>query len=291
MRTRWISLMAFSVLATAPVATAQAAVQDDEIATLRQLIGDIESQRQMVLAPDGAGNTWGSLVVVDRDRAGAIAGWLVLVGRLHPDSVSSWTREQLAVSRGALSIMKRQLSELEAQRGGAAPPPTTPPTTAPPLPPETPVASTPAPPPRPGTIRFPDPMDWRLVQGGYRGTYLIPCAGAGQPPVQGDFTLALVGDGTVRAEFEFNAEMIPTRGTIRTEGARGIAQGSGRTPDDVAWVGYDTDTVPGGEYRWAIRLGRWNDTIVLEAGSTVELVQLLPDYQKNCDPGTLRPLD
>lgn len=87
---------------------------------LKQLIADVESGREMVLAPYASvgqalnSGGWATLAMVPRDRVGELAGWLVLTGRLHPDSVASWTREQMNLSQGALRVMKDQLKALEA---------------------------------------------------------------------------------------------------------------------------------------------------------------------------------
>lgn len=44
-----------------------------------------------------------------------IGGWMVASGQLDPDSIKSWTRNQIELSRGALVVMKRQLAEYEAR--------------------------------------------------------------------------------------------------------------------------------------------------------------------------------
>ena len=94
---------------------------EESIATLREMIAEVESGRGIILAPYGA-NALGGLALIDRDRVGTIAVWLVLNGWVDPDSVSIWTRQQLAASNAVLEILKRQLRELEAQQPAAGTP-------------------------------------------------------------------------------------------------------------------------------------------------------------------------
>ena len=300
----WIGCFALALLAVVPppAARAQRAV---DISVLRDLISEVESGRRMVLAPLGRNNTWGALVMVERERAGSIAGWLVTTGWLHPDSVPSWTREQLAISRAALDLMKQELRELEAQQPAAGTPTAAAPGATPGAPGATPTTPG-ATPVAPGTPTLP-PTDWRLVKENLRGTYNIPCPAYwpgggrlapgddGMRPLVGNFTMTLVGDGTVRVTFEFHGEPIETRGTIRNDAEIGIAEGGGATPEGrgIIDIAFDEAIVQGGEYKWMLRLGRWSNRVVLEPRSTLEFVNRRPvdESPPACQPGTMRFAD
>ena len=170
---------------------------EESIATLRELIAGVESGRTMVLAPQGA-NPYGPMFTVEKNRVGDIAGWMVTTGQLDPDSVESWTRKQIELSRGALVVMNRELAEYEARRDGR------------PLP-EDP-ARPPPEPPRvdPGSVGmlpvyWPTPMDWREVGGIVRGTYRIQCYSGDDrhrlPIFHGTFKLELRGKGVILGAF------------------------------------------------------------------------------------------
>jgi hypothetical protein len=75
---------------------------DESISALRELIAGVESGATMVLAPQGA-NPYGSMFTVEKERVGDIAGWMVTTGMLDPDSVETWTRVQIELSRGPSS--------------------------------------------------------------------------------------------------------------------------------------------------------------------------------------------
>jgi hypothetical protein len=169
---------------------------DESIATLREMIADVESGRTMVLAPQGA-NPYGSMFAVEKERVGDIAGWMVTTGMLHPDSVPSWTRLQIELSRGALVIMKRELAEYEARRDGR-PLPGEPPSAPPSAPPVDRTSAGVLP------VYWPTPMDWREVGGIVRGTYRIRCySGEDRSPYQvhGTFALELRGKGVIWGTF------------------------------------------------------------------------------------------
>src|SRR5687767_12511100 len=107
----WIGCLAPILLSVAPIPTVQAQPASD-VAVLREIVAEVESGRRIILAPYGTDNTLGTLAVVERDRVESIAVWLVLNGWVDPDDVGTWTRQQLAASKTALEILKRQLSEL-----------------------------------------------------------------------------------------------------------------------------------------------------------------------------------
>jgi hypothetical protein len=287
----WIECFALMLLAVAPLPTAHAQPAA-EITVLREIVVEVESGRGIILAPYGA-NALGGLAVVDRDRVGTIAVWLVLNGWVDPDSVSVWTRQQLAASNAVLEILKRQLRELEAQQPAAGTP-TARASGA------TPGAAgvTPTPPP---------PTDWRLVKETLRGTYNIPCpaylpgggnlapSDDGMRPLAGNFSLTLVGDGTVRVTFDFHGEPIETLGTIRNDMEIGVAEGGGATPDNrgIIDIAFDEAIVQGGEYKWMLRLGRFSNRVVVEPRSTLEFVNRRPadESPPACQPGTMRFAD
>jgi hypothetical protein len=280
---------ALMLLAVAPLSTAHAQPAA-EITVLREIVAEVESGRRIILAPYGT-IVEGGLAVVERDRLETIAIWLVLNGWVDPDDVSIWTRQQLAVSSAALEILKRQLRELEAQQPAAG----------------TPTAAAPGATPGAAGVPPPPPSDWRLVKETLRGTYNIPCpaylpgggdlapSDDGMRPLVGDFTLALVGDGTVRVTFVFHGEPIETLGTIRNDVEIGIAEGGGATPDNrgIIDIAFDEAIVQGGEYKWRLRLGRFSDRVVIEPGSTLEFVNRRPadESPPACQPGTMRFAD
>lgn len=170
----------------APVVT-----MDESIATLRELIAGVESGRTMILGPLGA-NTYGGMFAFEKERVGMIGGWMVVTGMLDPDSVESWTRKQIELSRGALVVMKRQLADYEAGRDGRTSEP------------EPPVVGSVGLQP----VYWPSPMDWREVGGIVRGTYTVQCYSPdenGRPqrlsPTRGTFKLELRGKGVVLGSF------------------------------------------------------------------------------------------
>jgi hypothetical protein len=169
---------------------------DESIATLKELIAGVESGSQMVIAPLGANPYAGGMFTVEKDRVGTIGGWLVSTGQLDPDSVESWTRKQIELSRGALVVMKRELAAYEARRDGR------------------PLPEDPSETPGPGHVDqssvgmqgvfWPTPMDWREVGGIVRGTYRIQCySGEERSPftVRGTFLLELRGKGIILGSF------------------------------------------------------------------------------------------
>ena len=177
---------------------------------LKELIANVESGREMVLAPyasvQSAVNSqgWTTLAMVPRERVGEIAGWLVLTGKLHPDSLESWTREQMNVSRGALRVMQNQLAELERETGGGTPAP---------APPSEPAGWGPT-----WVI-----TDLNTFRGGLRGSWEITCY-RGERGLEfknwGTWYLDFKGDGTVVGWFEdYQGTRRPTNnGAIRVTG-------------------------------------------------------------------------
>jgi hypothetical protein len=149
-----------------------------------------------------------------------IGGWMVASGQLDPDSIESWTRNQIELSRGALVVMKRQLAEYEARRDGR------------PLPDD---PSAPGPVDPTGAVGmagayWPTPMDWRDVGGIVRGTYTVQCYSTdenGRPrrlyPTRGTFMLELRGKGVVLGSFTDTDDGISEEinGTVSEVGVAG----------------------------------------------------------------------
>jgi len=191
---------------------------EEQIAALRELIAGVEDGSQMVIAPLGA-NPYGGMYTVEKERVGMIGGWLVSTGMLDPDSVESWTRQQIELSRGALVVMKRELAEYEARRDGRTIESQLPP---PPPPPVTSVGLQP--------VYWPTPMDWREVGGIVRGTYTVQCYSTdenGRPrrlsPTRGTFKLELRGKGVVLGSFTDTDDGISEviNGTVSEVGVAG----------------------------------------------------------------------
>jgi hypothetical protein len=149
-----------------------------------------------------------------------IGGWMVASGQLDPDSIESWTRNQIELSRGVLVVMKRQLGEYEARRDGR------------PLPGD---PSVPGPVDPTSTVGmagayWPTPMDWREVGGIVRGTYTVQCYSTdenGRPrhlsPTRGTFKLELRGKGVVLGSFTDTDDEISEviNGTVSEVGVAG----------------------------------------------------------------------
>jgi hypothetical protein len=183
------------------------------------MITGVENGSTMVIAPLGA-NPYGGMFTVEKERVGMIGGWMVASGQLDPDSVESWTRKQIELSRGALVVMKRQLAEYEARRDGR------------PLPDD---PSVPGPVDPTGVVGmagayWPSPMDWREVGGIVRGTYTVQCYSTdenGRPrrlsPTRGTFKLELRGKGVVLGSFTDTDDGISEviNGTVSEVGVAG----------------------------------------------------------------------
>ncbi len=230
-----------------------------EIAILRQLIADVESQREVVLAPLGT-SAYGTFVMVPRDRVGEVAGMLVFAGRLHPDSLEAWTREQLNLSRGALSVMKEQLARLEAGEEWSTPPPSGPTE-----------RSVPAARVDPSAPYWPVPMTWTEVRGQVRGDYRVQCYYDDRrlPELRGRFLFDLRGGGVVLASYTDEQYTREANGSVDSEGR---AAGSGQATDSgVAWMA--TFAREGG------RLVIWNTALTLTPRAS----------GARCDPGVLDP--
>jgi hypothetical protein len=186
---------------------------EESIATLREMIAGVENGSTMVIAPLGA-NSYDGMFTVEKERVGMIGGWMVASGQLDPDSVESWTRKQIELSRGALVVMKRQLADYEAGRDG------------PTIEPEPPVVGSVGLQP----VYWPSPMDWREVGGIVRGTYTIQCYSTdenGRPrrlsPTRGTFKLELRGKGVVLGSFTDTDDAISEEinGTVSEVGVAG----------------------------------------------------------------------
>jgi len=240
-----------SLLAVAVRAGAQTSQFDEEIAKLSGLIDDFEKGRTMIITSHPPSKD-GWMVVFERERVGDVAGWMVLSGKLHPDSAQSWTREQLALSQGALAVWKKQLAELEAKR--VAPPTTATPTTA-------------APPPE--AMFWPTPMEWTKTRGTVRGTFLAECRGLRK---EGLFGLVLVGDGTVRGSF---APGYRVEGTILPDGTA-----SGKSLLVVPDPGE-----PG--FFWAVRFSRSGNQLLMSSNK-LDLLAGQGGILTGCKPGYLR---
>ena len=249
-----------SLLAVSVRAGAQTSQFDEEIAKLSGLIDDFEKGRTMIITSHPPSKD-GWMVVFERERVGDIAGWMVLSGQLHPDSAQSWAREQNALSQGALAVMKKQLVELEAKRL-APPAPATPATAAPP----------------PGAINWPTPMEWTKTRGTISGTFLAECSGLRK---EGLFVLRLVGDGTVRGDFETaypDFTRYRVEGTILPDGtASGKSFGVVRDPGDS-------------NFYWTARFSRSGNQLLMSS-NTLDL--LAAERGPNailfdCKPGYMR---
>ena len=236
---------------------------DESIATLRELIAGVETGRTMVLAPQGA-NPYGSMFTVEKERVGDIAGWMVTTGRLDPDSIESWTRKQIELSRGALVVMKRELAEYEARRDGR------------PLPEEP--GATPSDPGYVGPssvgmkpVYWPTPMDWREVGGIVRGTYRIQCySGDDRSPysVHGTFALELRGKGVIWGTFTDAEDGVKEEinGTISEVGVAG-----GTAISTLAVTSWSAEFVRDGD-----RIRIVDPRITMDAGKDTP-----------CDPGVV----
>lgn len=209
------ALLLFTLAAPLQQAAAQPApvvTVEEQIASLHEVIREVESGRQMVLAPEGALQGWGAMVIVPRERVGNIAGWLVVTGRLHPDSAAGWAREQRRISAGALTAMKRMLEDLEARRDGPTPPP------------NAPAADPPTPPPAAVSAN---------------GTWSVSCAWKDPDfaPSRdgGRFTITIAADGAVAGTYESSSSAYPVGGRVEADGqARGEGTGAGWS---IGWTG------------------------------------------------------
>jgi hypothetical protein len=203
-----------------------AMLRQNDAAMLRQIISEIESERKIVFSPFGA-SSWSSLYVLDRDQVGAIAGHQVMTGMLHPDSIVSWTRQQIAFSRVAIQVMKEQLKELE--KGGPPAPGSIPP-------------SVPMGPVDPNAIYWPAPMNWLAVRGTVRGSFVAECAGwasTGHPAVSrtGSYKLEFRGDGSIGGAFEEGSRLHHVTGKILADGtASGTAQSGATDQPSFNWT-------------------------------------------------------
>jgi hypothetical protein len=218
-----IGLVAFAM--QAPPAPAQAGASGDlsqmpqraqEIALLKQLIADVETQKRIALTPLGTGS-YGQIMIVDRDQVGGMATWYAQNGMIAPDSIQSWVGKQLATSRQILGVMKEQLARLEAGQGWTPPPPSPGPTTV-----DVPTAQV-------GSVYWPTPMDWLEVGGRVRGTYSIQCYSDDDrlPLLRGTFVLELRGKGIAFGSFTDTGDGVTEEmnGTISDTGlAFGSAQ-------------------------------------------------------------------
>lgn len=235
---------------------------DQSIATLREMIDDAEKGRTMIVAPHG-GNPYGGMYEVPRDRVGAIAGWMVTTGMLHPDSVPSWTRRQIELSRGALVVMKRQLAEYEARRDGL------------PLPEEPGGQSAPGRVDQAAVgmkpVYWPTPMDWREVGGIVRGTYRIRCySGEDRSPYQvhGTFKLELRGQGVILGAF--------------TDAEDGVAEEINGTISEMGIAG-GTATSALATTTWSVEFTRQGNAIrIVDPRMTMDAGRDTP-----CDPGVV----
>jgi hypothetical protein len=165
------------------------------------------------------------------------------------------------LSQGALAVWKKQLAELEAKR--IAPPTTATPTTA-------------APPPE--AMAWPTPMEWTKTRGPIGGTFLAECSGLRK---EGLFVLRLVGDGTVRGEFE---TAFPDFTRYRVEGTI--------LPDGTA-SGKSFRAVPDpgdSNFFWTVRFSRSGNHLLMSS-NTLDL--LAAERGPNailfdCKPGYMR---
>lgn len=248
------ALVAATLFVTARGSAQPTSAYDEEIATIRGLIEEFESGRTMIVASNPPSG-YGWFLVVPRERAGDIGGWMVISGQLHPDSVASWTRQQLALSRGAVEVMKQQIVQLESRRIAPPPPPAG-------------NAAQPA-----GVASFPVPMDWREVRGFVRGTYSIQCyhLNSTLPPIRGTFYLELRGRGIVAGSFTDTDErtMQEMNGEISDSG---LANGGARS----------TNATTG----WSARFVRAGNALKVENPQ----FSMVPFGDgARCDPGVIQP--
>jgi hypothetical protein len=254
-----------TALATEKAAFAQPATPvitiEESIATLREMIAEVESGSTMIVAPQGA-NPYGGMYTVEKERVGMIGGWMVASGQLDPDSIESWTRKQIELSRGALVVMKRQLAEYEARRDGR------------------PLPEDPSNPPGPvdptgvvgmAGVYWPTPMDWREVGGTVRGTYRIQCySGEDRSPytVRGTFLLELRGKGVILGSF--------------IDSGDGVAEAINGTVSEMG--------IAGGTATSTMSTTTWSAEFVRE-GNRIRIVdpQMTMDAGRDtpCDPGVV----
>ena len=239
---------------------------EESIATLREMIAEVESGSTMIVAPYGESMYGGGMFTVEKERVGMIGGWMVASGQLDPDSIESWTRKQIELSRGALVVMKRQLAEYEARRDGR------------PLPDD---PSVPGPVDPTGTVGmagayWPTPMDWREVGGIVRGTYTVQCYSTDEngrqrrlSPTRGTFKLELRGKGVVLGSFTDTDDGISEviNGTVSEVGVAG-----GSVVNDWART------------TWTVEFERSGNDIRI---TNPELI-MAPDVKDmRCDPGVV----
>ena len=206
------------------------------------------------------------LPTVEKERVGMIGGWMVASGQLDPDSIESWIRNQIELSRGALVVMKRQLAEYEARRDGR------------PLPDD---PSVPGPVDPTGTVGmagayWPTPMDWREVGGIVRGTYTVQCYSTDEngrqrrlSPTRGTFKLELRGKGVVLGSFTDTDDGISEviNGTVSEVGVAG-----GSVVNDWART------------TWSVEFERSGNDIRI---TNPEMI-MAPDVKDmRCDPGVV----
>lgn len=196
-----------------------------DAAELRQLISEIESERKIVFSPLGA-SSWSSLYVLDRDQVGSIAAYRVLTGMLQPDSIVSWTRQQIAFSRVAIQVMKDELKRLE--EGGAPPATGSTPQNVPTAPVDL------------NAIYWPAPMNWIAVRGTVRGSFVAECEGRRDYPAvkrAGSYKLEFRGDGSMGGAFEEGSRLHHVSGTIKADGtAGGVAQSGAPDQPSLNWT-------------------------------------------------------
>lgn len=210
------ALLLLALLAAPGRAAAQYVVvtPEDQMASLREVIAEVESGRQMIIAPFGALGGWGAMAMIPRDRVGAMAGYLVFSGQLHPDSLASWTREQIRISAGALQAMKGQLAELEARsREPSAPAALPPPAVVPP------VQAT---------------GSWQVA-----GTWGVNCKW-NDPDIKGSsdgggFSLTVAPSGDVTGNYQSSGSSYPVGGRVSPDGRAG-GQGAG-AGWSIGWSG------------------------------------------------------
>jgi hypothetical protein len=256
-----VRLLSLAAALVAPLlAAATATAQSNEAAELRELIAEIEFERKMVFSPTGV-SSYSTLFVLDRDHVSAIAGYKTFTGQLHPDSVESWTRQQIAFSRAAVRVMKEQLGRLERGEGWTSPPPTPGPTTR-----DVPNAQV-----NSGATYWPTPMDWREVRGQVRGEYRVQCyyRDSRLPELRGRFLLDLRGGSVVLGSYTDDRTTREANGQISSDAAAG---GNGRANDSTL--------------TWTAKFGRSGDALVIE-NSRLILVPSEPNGR--CDSGVIDP--
>lgn len=231
----------------------------DQILELEAVKRQIEVERHiLVIYPGG-------VALVTPQQAGTLFGNAVFMGVMNPDSIEPQVRALRTATTMYLRdhvepdlARARECFERANQRRSGQP---------------APVAPAPTPSAAPSQIDWPAPMDWLLVKGAVRGTWLAACRGVRK---SGPFRLEFLGNGSMGGVFEDDSYRYPVVGTINADG-RASGTANPGLPEQTS-------------LRWSARFER--SGVALLGTYTLDLMAAPRGENSiliDCTPGYMRP--